>query len=111
MLLLAHLLAGAALLARNRRAGYGRGDGRAGTSVLRRLFLAHVGLVLRRGPSRRGQLGAQVLVLAEQPGQLGLDLVEEGVDLILVIAFTQPDGRELLVPNVLGGQWHLFTST
>ena len=40
------------------------------------------------------------------------DLVEEGIDLVLVIAFSEADGRELLVPHVLGGQRHLFfTST
>lgn len=106
-----HLLrTGSLLLARDRRAGYGGRHGGAGTRVLRRL-LAHVGLVLRGGTGRGGQLGAQVLVLAEKAGQLRLDLVEEGIDLVLVIAFAQADGRELLVPNVLGGQWHLFTST
>jgi hypothetical protein len=69
-------------------------------------------LVLRGGTRRRGQLRAQVLVLAEQTGQLGLDLVEEGIDLVLVIAFSEADGRELLVPHVLGSQRHLFfTST
>ncbi len=109
----AHLLRAArALLAGDRRAGYGgrnRGAALAGGVLLR--FLAQVGLVLRGGTSRGGQLGAQVLVLPEEAGQLRLDLVEEGIDLVLVIAFTQADGRELLVPNVLGGQWHLFTST
>ena len=79
---------------------------------LRRLAHALLLLVLRGGTGRRGQLGAQVLVLAEQAGQLGLDLVEEGIDLVLVIAFSEADGRELLVPHVLGGQRHLFfTST
>ncbi len=73
--------------------------------------LAHVLLVLRSRSRGRGQLGAQVLVLAEQTGQFGFDLVEEGIDLVLVIAFSEADGRELLVPHVLGGQRHLFTST
>ncbi len=73
--------------------------------------LAHVLLVLRGRTRRRGQLGAQVLVLAEQAGQFGFDLIEEGIDLVLVIAFSEADGRELLVPHVLGGQRHLFTST
>jgi hypothetical protein len=69
-------------------------------------------LVLRGGTRGGGQLGAQVLVLTEQAGQLGLDLVEEGVNLVLVIAFSEADRRELLVPHVLGGQRHLFfTST
>ncbi|BFV59796.1 hypothetical protein KCMC57_up49000 [Kitasatospora sp. CMC57] len=91
-------------LAGHRRAGYGGGDGSALAAVLRLLLLAHVGLVLRGGTSGRGELGPQVLVLAQESGQLCFDLVEEGIDLVLVIAFTQPDGRELLVPNVLWGQ-------
>ncbi len=115
-----------------RRARYAGGHRSAGTShallghaallrrtlllvlllVLRRFRrLAHVLLVLRGRAGRRGQLGAQVLVLAEQSGQFGFDLVEEGIDLVLVIAFSEADGRELLVPHVLGGQRHLFTST
>ncbi|GAA2692471.1 hypothetical protein GCM10010400_67260 [Streptomyces aculeolatus] len=103
------------LLRRHRlRARYGGGhrpavSGRTGT-VLRLGALAHP-LVLRRGPGRCGQLGPQVLVLAEQPGQFGLDLVEERVDFVLVVALSESDGRELLVPHVLGGQRHFFTST
>ncbi|CAM5730907.1 hypothetical protein SFUMM280S_11004 [Streptomyces fumanus] len=73
--------------------------------------LAHVLLVLGGRARGGGQLGAQVLVLAQQTGQFGFDLVEEGIDLVLVIAFSEADGRELLVPHVLGGQRHLFTST
>nr|WP_318656170.1 hypothetical protein [Streptomyces resistomycificus] len=73
--------------------------------------LAHVLLVLSSSARGRGQLGAQVLVLAEQARQFGFDLIEEGIDLVLVIAFSEADGRELLVPHVLGGQRHLFTST
>ena len=69
-------------------------------------------LVLGGGAGGGGQLGAQVLVLPQQTGQFGFDLVEEGIDLVLVIAFSEADGRELLVPHVLGGQRHLyFTST
>ncbi|KDN80430.1 hypothetical protein DF19_01625 [Streptomyces olindensis] len=103
-----------------RRARYAGGNGTAGTAhallllllillLLRRL--AHVLLVLRGSARGRGQFGAQVLVLAEQAGQFGFDLIEEGIDLVLVIAFSEADGRELLVPHVLGGQRHLFTST
>jgi hypothetical protein len=105
------------LLRRDRlRARYGGGHRGTGTSlVLRRPVgaLAHPALllVLSSGTSGRGQLGAQVLVLAEQAGQFGFDLIEEGIDLVLVIAFSEADGRELLVPHVLGGQRHLFTST
>lgn len=69
-------------------------------------------LVLRGGTRGGGQLGAQVLVLPQKTGQFGFDLIEEGIDLVLVIAFSEADGRELLVPHVLGGQRHLyFTST
>jgi hypothetical protein len=101
------LLGRAHLLRRHRlRSGYGGGH----RTVLR-LGLAHVLLVLRGGPGSGGQFGPQVLVLTEQTGQLRLHLIEEGVDLILVIALSEADGRELLVPNVLGGQRHLFTST
>lgn len=111
-----------------RRSRYPGGHRSAGTShaLLRRAALllllllvllllggtlAHVLLVLGGGPGGRGELGAQVLVLAQQAGQLGLDLVEEGIDLVLVIAFSEAHGCELLVPHVLGGQRHLFTST
>jgi len=73
--------------------------------------LAHVLLVLGSSARGRGQFGPQVLVLAEQAGPFGFDLIEEGIDLVLVIAFSEADGRELLVPHVLGGQRHLFTST
>ncbi|GAB3113942.1 hypothetical protein GCM10027160_18860 [Streptomyces calidiresistens] len=85
--------------------------GRRAAGALLLLGLAHVLLVLRRGTGGGGELGAQILVLAEQAGQFGLDLVEEGIDLVLVVAFSQADGRELFVPHVLGGQRHLFTST
>lgn len=73
--------------------------------------LAHVLLVLGSSARGRGQFGPQVLVLTKQAGQFGFDLIEEGIDLVLVIAFSEADGRELLVPHVLGGQRHLFTST
>jgi hypothetical protein len=102
-----------------RRARYAGGYGSTGTAhALRRALLVLFGrlahallLVLRGGACGGGQLGAQVLVLAEQAGQFGFDLIEEGIDLVLVIAFSEADGRELLVPHVLGGQRHLFTST
>jgi hypothetical protein len=92
------------------RTGYGGWYRRVGPILWLRFAHALL-LVLRGGAGRSGELGAQVLVLPEQPGQLGLDLIEEGIDLVLVIAFSEADGRELLVPNVLGGQRHLFTST
>ncbi|GLF94194.1 hypothetical protein SYYSPA8_07875 [Streptomyces yaizuensis] len=100
----------------DRRARYGGGyRGPRGTpAVLRLRGLAHplLLLVLCGRASRRRQLGAEVLVLPEQPGQFAFDLVKKGIDLVLVIAFSEADGRELLVPHVLGGQRHLFfTST
>ncbi|GAA1508393.1 hypothetical protein GCM10009730_10500 [Streptomyces albidochromogenes] len=97
----------------DRRAGYGGGHGRAGTILLlRRLAHTLLLLVLRGGTRRGGQLRAKILVLAQQARQFSFDLVEEGIDLVLVIAFSEADGRELLVPHVLGGQRHLyFTST
>jgi hypothetical protein len=103
-----------------RRARYAGGYGGAGTShALRRALLvlllgrlAHALLLVLRSRARgRRQFGAQILVLAEQSRQFGFNLVEEGIDLVLVIAFSEADGRELLVPHVLGGQRHLFTST
>jgi hypothetical protein len=92
------------------RAGTTRSTGPSRTAGTLR-GLAHVLLILGSGTRGRGQFGAQILVLAEQAGQFGFDLVEEGIDLVLVIAFSEADGRELLVPHVLGGQRHLFTST
>jgi hypothetical protein len=104
-----------------RRTRYAGGHRSAGpTHTLRRALLvlllgrlAHTLLLLVLCGRARGsgQLGAQVLVLAEQASQFGFDLVEEGIDLVLVIAFSEADGRELFVPHVLGGQRHLFTST
>jgi hypothetical protein len=104
-----------------RRARYAGGYGATGaTHALRRTLLlvlllgrlTHALLLVLRSRARgRRQFGAQVLVLAEQARQFGFDLIEEGIDLVLVIAFSEADGRELLVPHVLGGQRHLFTST
>jgi hypothetical protein len=96
------------------RARYCGGHRRTGTAlVLRFRRLAHTALllVLRSGAGGCGELRAQVLVLSEKASQFAFDLVEEGIDLVLVIAFSEADGRELLVPHVLGGQRHLFTST
>src|SRR5205823_4186544 len=45
-----------------------------------------------------------------EPRQLGFDLVEEGVDLVHLVALAQTDGAELLVSDVLGGQRHVVTS-
>ncbi|AOU80487.1 hypothetical protein SLNHY_5796 [Streptomyces albus] len=105
----AHLL----LLVRRDRLRSGYGGGHRGAGPLLGLLLAHLLLLLVLGGStgRRGEFRPQVLVLAEQAVQLCFDLVEEGIDLVLVIAFSEADGRELLVPHVLGGQRHLFTST
>jgi hypothetical protein len=101
----------------DRRTRYPGGHGGTGAHgplvlLLRRLAHTLLLLVLRGRARGGGELGAQVLVLAEQTRQFGFDLVEEGIDLVLVIAFSEADGRELLVPHVLGGQRHLsFTST
>lgn len=106
------------LLRRDRlRTGYGGGHRRPGSLLLLLLLVRSLAqplllLVLRGGAGGSGQLGAKVLVLPQEPGQFGFDLIEEGIDLVLVIAFSEADGRELLVPHVLGGQRHLyFTST
>uniref|UniRef100_J1ZSI2 Uncharacterized protein n=1 Tax=Streptomyces auratus AGR0001 TaxID=1160718 RepID=J1ZSI2_9ACTN len=107
------------LLRRHRlRTGYGGGHGSPGPLLLLLLLLVRslaqtlLLLVLRGGAGGSGKLGAEVLVLPQEPGQFGFDLIEEGIDLVLVIAFSEADGRELLVPHVLGGQRHLyFTST
>jgi hypothetical protein len=58
----------------------------------------------------RGQLLPKLVVLPVHPGQFGLDLVQELVDLLHVVTLTQADGRELLVLDVLGTQRHSFTS-
>jgi hypothetical protein len=93
------------------RPGSRYGGGHGTPRPVLRLGFAHLLLALGCGPGGRGELGAQVLVLPEQPGQFGLHLVEEGIDLVLVVALSEADGRELLVPHVLGSQRHLFTST
>ncbi|KDQ66671.1 hypothetical protein DT87_05380 [Streptomyces sp. NTK 937] len=100
----------------HRRARYGGGHRSAWPFLLLRRFahtlLLLVLLVLRGRARGGGQLGPQVLVLTEETGQFRFDLVEKGIDLVLVIAFSEADGRELLVPHVLRGQRHLFfTST
>ena len=93
-----------------RRGGRRLGRGaRSRRSVLRRLLLGGglvggpVGGLGRRRPAVGGpELAAQLVVLAGQPGQLGLDLVEELVDLAHVVALAEPDGRKALVAHVLG---------
>src|ERR1039458_9770459 len=57
-----------------------------------------------------GKLRPQFLILLKEPLQLGLHLVEEGVDLFLVVAGPQPGGSELLVPHIRGHQRHLASS-
>jgi len=91
------------------RPGYGCRDGCVGALSL--LALLSLLLTLRGSACRGREFRSQVLVLPEKSGQFALDLIEERVDLVLVIALTETDGRELLVTHVFGGQRHLFTST
>src|SRR6185437_16611537 len=49
-----------------------------------------------------GQLGPELFVLLDQPVQLSLNLVEEGVNLFLVVAGPEPGRTELLVPHIRG---------
>ena len=56
-----------------------------------------------------GELGAEVVVLRDHAVQLGLDLVQELVDLTHVVALAEPDGRKALVAHVLGRQRHDLT--
>src|SRR6478752_553145 len=66
----------------------------------------------RRTTGLRGrQLGPQVLVLLGEPGELGLDLVEELVHLAHVVALTEADRRKALVAHVLRRQRHDLTQT
>ena len=60
-------------------------------------------------PQHFGQLGPQLLVLLDQPVELGLDLIEEGIDFFLVVARPEPGRAELLVPHIRGRQWHLVS--
>ena len=53
------------------------------------------------------QLGPELLVLLDQPAEIGLDLVKEGVNLSLVIAWPEPGRTELLVPHIRGRQRRL----
>ena len=56
------------------------------------------------------QLAAQVVALLGQPPQLGDDLVEEVVDLLLVVATPELGRREVLVEDILGSERHVVTS-
>jgi hypothetical protein len=95
---------------RNRsRPGYGCRDGCVGTLAL--LALLSLLLTLCGGTCRRREFRSQILVFPEKSSQFALDFVEERIYLVLVIALTETDGRELLVTHVFGGQRHLFTST
>ena len=53
------------------------------------------------------EVGAQAVVLGDEPPQLDHDLVEEVVDLGLVVAATQVRRAEALLDDVLGGQRHV----
>jgi hypothetical protein len=91
------------------RPGYGCRDGCVGTLAL--LALLSLLLTLCGGTRRRREFRSQILVFPEKSSQLALDFIEERIYLVLVIALTETDGRELLVTHVFGGQRHLFTST
>ena len=56
-----------------------------------------------------GELAAEVVVLPRESRQLGLDLVEELVDLAHVVALTEPDRSKALVAHVLRRQRHDLT--
>ena len=116
---LVHEAVGGRLGVREDRQSRGRRLGRVAVDALG-LLLVDVGGGLGRlvGSARLGRgcrrhLGAlgeqplaELVVLVVEPTQLGLDLVQELVDLLHVVALTQADGQELLVGNVLGGQGH-----
>ena len=93
----------------------GRGGRRDGLGRLDRLGLGGLdGLPLldrRRCPTLLGggELAAEVVVLPRESRQLGLDLVEELVDLAHVIALTEPDRSKALVAHVLRRQRHDLT--
>ena len=57
-----------------------------------------------------GELVRQVVALLGQPPQLGDDLVEEVVDLLLVVATPELGRREVLVEDILGRERHVVTS-
>jgi hypothetical protein len=60
---------------------------------------------------RRGQLGTQLLVLAGEPGELLVHLVEEVVDLALEVAGAEAaGGAELPVLDLFGAQGHGLSS-
>ena len=45
-----------------------------------------------------------------KPVEFRLDLVEEGIHFLFVIAGPEPGRAELLVPHIRGRQWHLVVS-
>jgi hypothetical protein len=77
--------------------------------------LGHAGHTGGRGNGRplglavsgRGELGTQLLVLGVQAAKLGLDLVEELVDLLHVVALAQAHGEEFLVLDLVRSERHL----
>ncbi len=98
----------------------GQHPGRAGAVVLAGLRRDHRRRHGRRGRrlGGRGELGAaagagaQFVVLLDQAGELGLDDVEEGVDLVLVV--TPLADRWLLEDDVVHvgrRQWHLSVTS
>src|SRR6185503_12883113 len=61
--------------------------------------------------SGRGGCGAETLALFGESLQLGLDLVEELVDLAHVVALAKAYGSEALAAHILRSQRHGLTST
>jgi hypothetical protein len=82
---------------------------RLGHEVLRRLDVRGVQGRRNRGlaaAQHLGQLGPELLVLLEEPVELRLYLIEEGIYFFLVVAGPEPRRAELLVPHIRGRQWH-----
>ena len=102
---------GATRLGAGSGVGSGAGSGSGARSWTAGVWARGRGVLEARAAAGlgRGQLGAQVVVLLGQPRQLGLDLVEELVDLTHVVALAEPDRREALVTHVLRRQRHVPT--
>src|SRR5271157_199645 len=81
----------------------------------------HVLLRVRQRRTQRGyrrlttaqdfrQLGPELFVLLDQPVELSLDLVKEGINLFVVVAGPEPGRTELLIPHIRRRQRHLVSS-
>ncbi len=56
------------------------------------------------------ELPTQIGVLVQKPGELTLDIIEKGVDLVLVVPGAEPSRTEDLVLHVLRCQSHVASS-